>query len=116
MIPHLPAGVPCRVILIERDLNDILASQRQMINRRGRDMNETPGRLNRLRQEYLRLVVWTKGFLASRAGTSLLCVNRSSVLSDPQAASEAINRFLGGNLAVERMSAQVKPSLDRHKS
>ena len=34
MIPNLPDGVPCRVILIERDLDEILASQRQIISRR----------------------------------------------------------------------------------
>ena len=65
MIPNLPDGVPCRVILIERDLDEILASQRQMISRRGREVEQSPARLNRLRQEYLRLIVWAKGFLAA---------------------------------------------------
>jgi hypothetical protein len=116
MIPHLPAGVPCRVILIERDLSDILASQREMIARRGREMDVTPARMNRLRQEYLRLIVWTKGFLAGRPGTSLLCVNRNAILSNPRVAAETINRFLGGNLGVNEMSAEVRPALDRHKN
>lgn len=113
MIQVLPDDVPCRVILIERDLNEILASQRQMIARRGRDLDQTPARTNRLKQEYLRLIVWAKGYLAGRAGTKLMCVDRDAVLRDPRAAAEAINRFLGGTLEVDRMAAEVKPELNR---
>ncbi len=115
MIPNLPDGVPCRVILIERDLEEILASQRQMISRRGREVEQSPARLNRLRQEYLRLIVWSKGFLAGRPSTSLMCVNRAAILRDPQRAAEALNRFLGGNLQTECMAAEVKPELNRQR-
>ncbi len=115
MIPNLPQDLPCRVILIERDLNDILSSQRQMIERRGRMMDQTPARMNRLKQEYLRLIVWTKGFLAGRPATSLMCVDRNAILRDPLAAAHAINRFLGGNLDVALMAAEVKPELDRQR-
>lgn len=114
MIQSLPEGIPCRVILIERNLDDILASQRQMIARRGRTVDQAPARVNRLKQEYLRLIVWTKGFLAGRPGTKLMCVDRNAVLRDPRRAAEAFNRFLGGNLAVDKMVAEVKPELDRH--
>jgi predicted AlkP superfamily phosphohydrolase/phosphomutase/thioredoxin-like negative regulator of GroEL len=116
MIQNLPDGLPCRVILIERDLDEILASQGQMIIRRGREMDQTPARGARLRQEYLRLIVWVKGFLASRPNTSLMCVHRDAVLNDPQKAAEAINRFLGRNLEVELMAAEVKPELNRQRS
>jgi predicted AlkP superfamily phosphohydrolase/phosphomutase/thioredoxin-like negative regulator of GroEL len=116
LIPHLPDGVACRVLLTERDINDIIASQRQMMLRRGRSVSETPERLARLKSEYLRLVVWTKGFLASRPDTKLLCLDRNAVIRDPRRAAEAINRFLGGNLDVERMAAEVKPELSRQGS
>lgn len=116
LIPQLPDGVACRVLLTERNINDIIASQSQMMRRRGRSVSETPERLARLRNEYLRLVVWTKGFLASRPGTKLLCLDRNAVIRDPRRAAEAINRFLGGNLDVERMAAEVKPELSRQNS
>ena len=116
MMQHLPDGVPCRVILIERDINDILASQRSMIARKGRVVDQTFARLERLKNEYLRLIVWTKGFLAGRADTKLMCVDRTAVLRDPEAASKAMNRFLGGNLDVGRMAGEVKPELERQSS
>jgi hypothetical protein len=114
MIQSLPEGIPCRVILIERDLDDILASQRQMIERRGHLIEQTAARAHRLKQEYLRLIIWTKGFLASRPATKLMCVDRNAVLRDPRTAADALNRFLGGNLEIDRMVAEVKPELDRH--
>jgi len=116
MIPNLPEGLSCRVVLIERDLDEILASQQQMILRRGRDVEQTEARRNRLKQEYLRMVVWTKGFLAGRPNTKLMCVDRNAVLRNPQAAAEAINRFLGGNLDVESMAGEVKPELHRQRA
>ena len=115
MIPNLPEGMPCRVILIERDLNAILASQREMIARRGHELAQTPARATRLKQEYLRLIVWTKGFLAARPGTKLMCVDRTAILRDPQAAAEVINLFLGGSLNVALMAAEVKPELERQR-
>lgn len=116
LISHLPDGVACRVLLTERDINDIIASQRQMMLRRGRSVSETPARLARLKTEYLRLIVWTKGFLASRPGTKLLCLDRNAVIRDPRRAADAINRFLGGNLDVDRMAGEVKPELSRQSS
>jgi len=62
------------------------------------------------------MVVWTKGFLAGRPNTKLMCVDRNAVLRNPQAAAEAINRFLGGNLDVESMAGEVKPELHRQRA
>ena len=115
LIPNLPDAVPCRVVLIERDFDEILASQRQMIARRGRKVEQTPERVKRLQQEYLRLIIWTKGFLAGRPGTKLMCVNRDAVLQNPRVAAEALNRFLGGKLDTLRMASEVKVELNRQQ-
>jgi len=72
MIQDLPDDIPCRVILIERDLNEILASQRQMIARRGREVDQTAARINRLKQEYLRLIHLGQGLFAGRPATKLM--------------------------------------------
>ncbi len=113
MIQNLPQGIPCRVILIERNLEDILASQRKMIERRGGKSDAASARENRLKQEYLRLIVWTKGYLAGRPQTKLMCVNRNAVIGSPARAAAALNSFLGGNLSESKMAAEVKPELDR---
>ncbi len=113
MIGNLPAGLPCRVILIERNLDEILASQEQMIARKANATEHTPEQRKRLRQEYLRLVIRTKAFLSKRLDTELMCLDRDTVLKNPHATAETINRFLGGQLNVPLMAVQVKPELHR---
>ena len=53
--------------------------------------------------------------VASRPATSLMCVDRNAILRDPLAAAQTIDRFLGGNLDVVLMAAEVKPELDRQR-
>lgn len=116
MIPHVPEGVPCRVILIERDFDEILASQQKMIQRRSGALEQPDDRKRRLKQEYLKTIVWTKGFLSRRPDTRLLCANRDAILRDPNAAAAAINSFLGGILNAELTAAAVRPELNRNRS
>ena len=56
IVSGLPPGHDYRVILIERDYDEILASQATMIERRGESMDENPERRDRLRREYARQV------------------------------------------------------------
>jgi tetratricopeptide (TPR) repeat protein len=114
LLARLPAEIECRVIFIERNLDEILESQARMLARRGEKISDTPARRERLKQEYGRLVARVKNFLASRPHTQLLCLDRSAVLRDPQGAAITVNGFLGGHLEVARMANQVKPELNRH--
>jgi len=116
LLHALPPNVACRVIFIERDLDEVLASQSQMIARRGADVNDTPARRSRLKAEYTRLVGRVKSFLANRPETQALYVRHEDVLRDPAEAARAINGFLGGGLATDRMAAEVRPALRRHRA
>jgi tetratricopeptide (TPR) repeat protein len=51
LVPALPNRPGYRVILVERDLDEILASQAKMIERRGGTIEDTPERRERLKQE-----------------------------------------------------------------
>jgi predicted AlkP superfamily phosphohydrolase/phosphomutase/tetratricopeptide (TPR) repeat protein len=115
LLPYLAAGFAYRVILIERRLDEVLESQSQMLIRRGEKVEDTPERRARLKEEYGRLVQKMKSSLQRRPETRVLLLNRDELLKDPQAASEAMNRFLGGSLATARMAAEVDPSLHRQR-
>ncbi|MBZ5524238.1 MAG: alkaline phosphatase family protein [Acidobacteriia bacterium] len=116
LLPGLPAGLVCRVIFIERNLDEILASQGQMLIRRGEKVDDTPARRARLKDQYARRVAGMKLALENRPATNLLCLDRSAVLDDSAAAAAAINAFLGGACDPARMAAEVDPSLDRHRT
>jgi hypothetical protein len=113
--PALPPGICCRLILMERNLDEILDSQTQMLVRHGESLEDSPARRARLKEEYTRLVQSVKAMARTRPGIQILTLDSEAVLRDPRAAAEAIDRFLGGGLAVDAMAAQVKPELHRQR-
>jgi hypothetical protein len=115
LLRALPREARYRILFIERDLNEILASQARMIERRKEGMEDTPERRARLKAEYSRLVQGVKAMLRRRPGVEALYLGSELVMRDPSAAAAAIDGFLGGGLAVDAMAAQVKPELHRQR-
>jgi predicted AlkP superfamily phosphohydrolase/phosphomutase/tetratricopeptide (TPR) repeat protein len=114
LLAALPEGLACRVILSERDLDEVLDSQDRMLTRRNRPLPATPERRRLLKEEYARTLVRAKSMLARRPRTALLVVNHNAVISDPRAAAERLSQFLGGGLDVQQMAAAIDPALDRN--
>jgi tetratricopeptide (TPR) repeat protein len=115
LLGALPKDLACRVILIERDLNEILNSQARMLLRRNENLPDTPERRDRLKDAYAMTLRRARTFLRNRPATGLLLLQRSEVLRDPTAAASQINGFLGGQLAISKMAAEVDPSLHRQR-
>ncbi len=116
LLPHLPAGSPCHVIFIERQLDEVICSQTHMLILRGELVSDSPGRHDRLKVEYGRSVRKIKEFLIKRPKTRVLFLNHADVLLDPEAAATSMNRFLGGRLETAAMVAEVNPSLHRNRT
>jgi len=104
------------VILIERDLDEILDSQAQMLARRKKNLPDTLERRDRLKDAYVRTLRQAKTFLRNRASTRLLVLQRSEVLRNPAGAASQIGGFLGSRLATAKMAAEVDPSLHRQRA
>ena len=92
LLPYLPAGFAYRVILIERQLDEVLESRSQMLIRRGEKVEEAEGRIQTAVEKM-------RSSLQRRPETRVLFLNRDKLLKDPGAASEAMNRFLGGKFS-----------------
>ena len=116
LLGALPAGLACRVILIERDLNEILDSQAQMLVRRKKNLPDTVERRDLLKDAYVRTLRQAKTFLLNRPSTRLLVLERSEVLRDPAGAASRISGFLDSRLATPKMAAEVDPSLHRQRA
>jgi hypothetical protein len=115
LLPYVPARFPCRVVFVDRDLDEVLASQGEMLVRRGGAIEDTPARRSRLRQQYALQVQRLKSQLAARPGCHLLVLEHAAVIRNPREAAERLNRFLGGHLDVEAMTDAVQPKLHRQK-
>lgn len=116
LLDALPPGLACRVILLERDLDEVLASQERMLVHRDPLLATTPERRQMLKDEYLRTLGRVKAMLTRRSGTQLLVIEHRTAISDSLATAERINNFLGGGLDVGKMAAAVEPTLHRNRA
>lgn len=115
VLRYLPTNIPCRIVLIERNLDEILTSQFKMIERRGEALADTPERLKRMKQEYFRLMLSLRSQLRERNDTPILYLRHDAVVVRPLEAAERLNRFFGGSLDLTAMAAEVQPKLHRNQ-
>jgi tetratricopeptide (TPR) repeat protein len=115
LVCSLPTGGRYRVLLIERDYDEILASQAKMIARRGEPVADSPERRERLRREYARLIDQTREVLGGRPDVELLTLFHEDTIRWPQETAEIMNRFAGGSLDTSRMASAVDRSLYRNR-
>jgi hypothetical protein len=107
LLSALPPGLACRVILSERDLDEVLDSQERMLVRRNRAPAATPERRRMLKDEYARTLERARAMLARRPDTQLLVIDHGNAISDALATAGKVNQFLGGGLDVARMAAAI---------
>jgi len=120
LVNSLPGGFNYRVVLIERDYDEILASQTRMIARRtqsggSESIDDSPERRERLRREYARLIAQTRALLRNRSNVQLLELRYKDIVGDPAQAAVMINAFSGGTLDIRAMASAVDRSLHRNR-
>jgi len=114
LLRGLPDGYDYRVILVQRHLDEVIASQNRMLADRGAPQAEAQN--ERTKALYLGHHEATLQLLhASRYFTTLL-VDYHQTLARPEDTARRINRFLGGRLDERRMAAAADPALWRHRS
>ena len=116
LLAALPPGLACRVILSERDLEEVLDSQERMLVRRNQPLAATPERRRMLKEEYARTLGRMKAMLARRPATQLLVLEHREATTDSLATAEKVNHFLGGRLDAARMAAAIDPALHRNRA
>ena len=114
LLPHVPDGLPCRVILLERDLREVLASQAVMLKRRGEP--ELPADGLRLEAAFGRQLGEMRALLAARADTPLLEIAHARLIAQPGLAAGELSDFVGGGLDLEAMAAAMDPRLYRQRA
>jgi ubiquinone/menaquinone biosynthesis C-methylase UbiE len=113
LLKHLPPGYTYKVIFMQRKMEEILASQRRMLIRRGEPTNEvSDGRLAELYRKHLRRV---KAWIDEQPNVEVINVSYNEVLENPLEHAERINRFLGDTLNVENMVGVVDQTLYRQR-
>ncbi len=109
----LPAGHEYRVIFMQRPLPEVMASQDEMLRRRGNfDPAEDNAVVARAFQDHLSDVyAWFNG----KPYLKVSRVQYHAVLRKPKETAEAVANFLNLPLDVEAMMRQVDQTLYRHR-
>jgi hypothetical protein len=114
LLKHLPQGYAYKIVFMLREMGEILASQKQMLIRRGEPTDRASDeRMAELSESHLNQV---KAWLEEQPNIDVLYVSYNEILENPCACAERLNWFLGGRLNVDRMAQAVDPSLYRQRS
>jgi len=114
LLYDLPAGYEYRVIFMERKIEEVLASQKVMLERLG-----NPGAgvsdekmADLFRRELERFFSWVK----DQQNMQMMKVHYSDMIEQPEREADRINEFLGGGLDAAAMVQSVDPSLYRKRA
>lgn len=107
----LPEGFDYRLVLVRRDLHEVVASQEAMLPQ---PLEDGLG-ADRLVEIFAAQLAELDAWLAGRPHFRLLRLEHAALLSDPRAASEQLAGFLDGGLDAAAMAAAVDPALHRQK-
>jgi hypothetical protein len=113
LLPHLPDGYEYRVLFIHRDAEEVLSSQRAMLDARGRRGADLAPQ--RLADVFARQVRHALDWAARQPHVSLLELQHRDVIAQPAAQAQRINQLLGKTLDETTMAAAVDPTLYRQR-
>ncbi|HEX9860558.1 MAG TPA: sulfotransferase domain-containing protein [Nitrospirota bacterium] len=109
----LPGDRRYRIVFMERNLDEVIASQRKMLERMGKTPTDTDDHdAKRLFTKHLREV---KDWLSAQENMDVLYMPYEDVMGEPQASASRVSGFMGG-LDTVKMASVVRPELYRNKA
>jgi Sulfotransferase domain len=111
LLYDLPPGETYRIVFMERDLEEVLASQEKMLRRLGR----VPAPREDIRRAYAVHLERLHGWLGRQANMTILCVRYNDLLERPREQADRVLEFLGGPADIEGMVKAVDPALYRNR-
>jgi tetratricopeptide (TPR) repeat protein len=112
LLPFLPAGEEYRLIFMHRDMREVVASQKAMLDRLGRKGGGLAEA--RLMRAYAQQLMRVQTWLRRRAEIPVLALSYAEALADPVTAAAKLARFLGQPFDWEAAAGAVQPAL-RHQ-
>ncbi|MFH1602228.1 MAG: sulfotransferase domain-containing protein [Candidatus Shapirobacteria bacterium] len=108
----LPDDYHYQVIFMGREMTEILASQKQMLVRRGEKSETSDKQMAAAFQKHLAQI---KAWLKKQPNFTVLYLNYNQIVKNPSLAAKKINHFLNQNLDIDKMKTVVNPKLYRQR-
>jgi hypothetical protein len=112
LLEYLPSEYKYKIVFMRREIAEILASQKQMLIRRGEPSEGDDQKMAEMFQEHLKRVrVW----LANQPNMEVLYVDYNTLMANPDSEINAVAEFLGLTDHLEAMLAVPDKKLYRQK-
>ncbi|HEC97500.1 MAG TPA: sulfotransferase family protein [Nitrospirae bacterium] len=112
LLYDLPSDRKYGLIFMKRNLEEILLSQRKMLERKGAEDNIDDEEMRRLFSKHLEEI---ERWLSEQKNMEILYMDYNDMLRNPQENVSILNRFLDNRLDVGRMIKVVDDSLYRNR-
>jgi hypothetical protein len=113
LLYELPSTRDYNIIFMQRDIGEILASQRTMLQRKGNRSDINDEEMGKLFNRHLEEI---ENWLAGQKNIHVLYINYKDVIEDPCKIVHVINHFLNKALNIEKMVETVDGLLYRQRS
>jgi hypothetical protein len=113
LLPYLPVDRRYRVVMMHRSLEEVLASQRKMLERQDRRSSDLDDEA--MKRAFASQLKSVKRYLSRRACFELIEADYNALLSDPEPQIERLVEFLGLPGDPGAMRAVLDASLYRNR-
>ena len=111
LLPHIPDNLNYKIIFMERQIAEVLASQQKMLERNGQEKNASDKVMAAKFSMHLRKI--KKSLAEQKMG--VLYVNYAAVINEPSSQAAQVSAFLDSNLNIEKMAMVVDKNLYRQR-
>lgn len=113
LLEYLPSQYSYKVIFMEREIREILASQRKMLERRNKTSQVDDAEMEAQFRKHLSVI---KPWLARQPNMDVMYVSYNALMSDPEPLCRRVVEFTGLPLQLDRMLSVPKGELYRNRA
>ena len=112
-LKHLPPHYNYKIIFMHRKIDEVLASQKQMLIRRGEPTDRVSD--EKMSETFRRHLKDIELWLAAQSNITTLSINYNEAIDNPLPTIHKVNDFLKADLDMEAMASVVERSLYRQR-
>jgi hypothetical protein len=114
LLEYLPADYQYRVIFMHRNIEEVLNSQRKMLERRGEKVEAVNDA--EMADLFAKHLAKVKEWLRAQPNFSVLDIDYNAMLKNPDSYIRMINQFIDNALDEQAMAKMINPNLYRNRA
>ncbi len=114
LLRYLPAKYQYKIVFMRRDLDEVLASQKQMLIRRGEPTDRVSDEI--MKDIYLKHLKFVESWMEEQGNIKVIYLNYKDFFTEPEKYIGQINRFLGNSLDTDKIYSVIDQTLYRQRS